>query len=173
MSGKTIIIGAGEVGTSLAKTLSQKRKDVTLIDHDAAKLSAAEELLDVETFQGHGASAEILRQAGAPDAALAIAVTDVDEVNMISAMTAKLLGAERTVARISNQVYLSGTRSIYRDVLGIDIVVSPEIISALKLVEILYSPGAVWVENLASGQVRLMSFHIPAESLTGSAPHVA
>ncbi|MFC2172600.1 Trk system potassium transporter TrkA [Acidobacteriota bacterium] len=160
MSDSTVIIGAGEIGLSLARTLSLKKKDVILIDHDEEKLGAAEDLIDVETLLGHGGSAETLKKAGADKAALTVAVTDVDEVNMISAMTAKLLGTKRTVARIRSHVYLSGTRSIYRDVLGIDIVVSPEIISALKLIEIHSTPGAVWVENFAQRQVRLLTIHL-------------
>jgi trk system potassium uptake protein TrkA len=98
----------------------------------------------------------VLQKIDLSQVELLIAVTDRDEVNMISALTAKQLGVARTVARIRNPIYLRGTHVQYRDLLGIDLVISPEIVTAMKVVEVVLTPGAVEVESFVHGKVQLL-----------------
>lgn len=156
----TVIIGAGEVGSTLAGMLTHEYMQVVLVDKDEQRLARASETMDVQTVVGFGAAPAILDQAGVSEADLLIAVTDVDEVNMISALTAKHLGAEVTVARIRNPAYLEGERVRYHDLLGIDLVISPEIVTALKMVDVILTPGAVEVESFANDRIQLLQFPI-------------
>jgi len=156
----TVIIGAGEVGFTLAHMLMLEQKEVILVDKDQDRLDLASETMDVQTILGYGASPSLLEDVGVAKADLLIAVTDVDEVNMISALTAKQLGAKVTVARIRNPVYLEGEKLKYRDLLGIDLVISPEMVTAHKMVDVVLTPGAVEVENFANDRIQILQFPI-------------
>ena len=104
---KAIVIGAGKVGFETAKRLSEEEHDVVVIDKDAEVLAELGGRLDVMTLQGSGANPAILDQAGIAGARLVIAVTEIDEVNMIACMTAKQYGVETCVARIRNPDYFA------------------------------------------------------------------
>ena len=119
-----IIVGAGQAGTHIAQALTQENHNVTLVDTDRRRLDRAEELLDVRTLCDHGASPRVLERAGASTANLVATVTNSDEVNLISAVTAKELGAGLTAARVYNQAYHGGEKVEYRNLLGIDLIIS-------------------------------------------------
>ncbi len=159
-----IIVGAGEVGSYLAKFLTHENIDVVLVDTDEEKLERIRERLDVQTYLGHGASLSVLQNLDIKKAGMVIAVTDSDEINMIVAMAAKTLGARKTVARVRNLVYLSGTRFLYRDIVGIDYVLNPEVVSAIKLVDVVRTPGAIQVENFADGKIRILRIPVTDKS---------
>lgn len=95
-----VVVGAGQAGTYIAQVLLQENHDVTLIDTNRERLMRAEEVLDVRTLGGHGASPQILEIAGAAKAHLVAVVTNSDEVNLIAAVAARQLGAMRTAARV-------------------------------------------------------------------------
>ncbi len=159
-----IIVGAGEVGFYLAKFLTSENIDVVLVDTNEKKLKRVRERLDVQTYLGHGASLQVLRNLDISNSEMVIAVTDSDEINMIVAMAGKNLGARKTVARVRNLVYLSGTRFLYRDIVGIDYVLNPEVLSAVKLVDVVRTPGAVQVESFASGKVKILRIPVTDKS---------
>lgn len=157
----TVIIGAGEVGSTLARMLMHEGRKVIIVDRDEDRLAQVSEMMDVQVVAGFGASPRILEAAQVDKASLLIAVTDVDEVNMIATMTAKQLGCPKTVARIRNEVYLEGEVKVrYRDLLGIDLVISPEIVTAMKISQVVLTPGAVEVENFANNRVQLLQLQI-------------
>ena len=99
-----IIVGAGKVGSTLASYLSREDHNITIIDSDKDAIQRASDTLDVMCIKGPGAAPSVLREAGAEDADLVLATTNLDEVNMLCCLTAKRLGAGYTIARIRDVV---------------------------------------------------------------------
>jgi len=158
---KAIIIGMGEVGKYIASVLTAEKHDVTLVDTDALNLSKAEEMVDALALRGHGASMRTLRQANVKGADLVAAVTNRDEVNLLAALTAKELGARRTVARVTNREYLEDDdRGYYHNLLGIDLVVSTQILVANEIHKLIKSIGAVAVETFADNRVEMVEIPV-------------
>jgi trk system potassium uptake protein len=150
---RVMVIGIGEVGQHIARTLSAERHDVTIVDADGRRVEAMQGELDALIVAGNGASPKFLREAGAGQADLLCAVTGVDEVNVIAALAAHQLGARRTVARVRDAEYFGDDETFAREQLGIDFVINPERATAHDLAESILLPGAVHVEYFADGQV--------------------
>lgn len=152
---RVIVIGGGEVGQHIARTLSADRHDVTLIDQDADRVEALGPVLDALVVAGNGASPKFLHRLGADRADLVCAVTQSDEVNVIAALSARQLGAGQTVARVRDTDYFEEDESFARDVLGIDFVIHPERATAEDMAAAVLLPGAVHVEHFADGRVTM------------------
>jgi trk system potassium uptake protein TrkA len=150
---KVIVIGLGEVGQNLARTMSAERHDVTIVDQDADRVEAMQGDLDALVVAGNGASPKFLSDLGAGDADLLCAVTRTDEVNVIAALAAHELGAKRTVARVRDDDYFGRDESSSEHVLGIDFVIHPERATADDLAEAIMLPGAVRAEHFTDGRV--------------------
>ncbi len=150
---RVIVIGIGEVGQHIARTLSAERHDVTVVDADAARVASMQGELDALVVAGNGASPKFLRSAGVGEADLLCAVTQSDEVNVIAALAAHQLGARRTIARVRDPEYFGEDESFARTQLGIDFVINPERATAHDLAESILLPGAVHVEHFADGAV--------------------
>ncbi|MBW2091133.1 MAG: Trk system potassium transporter TrkA [Deltaproteobacteria bacterium] len=162
---KIIIVGAGEVGYHIASKLSKENKDVVLIDLDAERLKQVSETLDVQTLHGSGASPTLLRAAGIESADMIIAVTDSDEANLISCLMSRLISAGTTrIARIRNQDYFDIEGIKTGEVLGLSLVINPEIEVVKKILSLLEVPGAVDVVDFADGLVRLIGLKINVNS---------
>ena len=102
---KIVIIGDGKVGYKLAKQLSEENNDIVLIDNNARRLKETINKLDVLGIAGDGVSADVQKEAGVPNADLVIACASTDEINMLSCLIAKRLGAKNTIARVRNPIY--------------------------------------------------------------------
>ncbi len=156
-----IIIGAGEVGYHLAQRLSQEKQDVVVIDRDPEKIRRIQNSLDVQAIHGSGGSISLLRQAGIAEASLLIAVTNSDEVNMISCLVAGLQNkVPRKIARVRDPDYSALLPLFDKDHLDIDLVINPDrevVDMILKLMEV---PGAVRVADFADGLVRMVGLPI-------------
>lgn len=152
---KIIIIGDGKVGYSLAETLSQDDNDVTIIDKNEEALRRASETLDVMCIKGSGVSASVMIEAGVKEADLVIAATSSDELNMVSCLAAKKLGADHTVARIRDPEY-TNELSLLKHELGLDLVINPEQAAAGEIARLLSFPSATNVETFARGRVELV-----------------
>lgn len=150
---RVIVIGIGEVGQHVARTLSSERHDVTVVDADARRVEAMQGELDALVVTGNGASPKFLRELGAGDADLLCAVTQSDEANVIAALAAHQLGARQTVARVRDSEYFGDDESFATDILGIDFVINPERATADDLAEAILLPGAVHAEFFVDGQV--------------------
>ena len=102
---KVIIVGAGKVGFSIAETLSNKDIDVVVIDTDSERLATVQEYLDVQVMTGNGAAMSVLEQSGIAGSDLLIAVTELDEINMMTCFVGKSYGVKSTIARVRKQEY--------------------------------------------------------------------
>lgn len=102
---KIVIIGDGKVGHKLTIQLSEENYDVVLIDQNEGKLKEALNQLDILCITGDGADAKVQKEAGVPDADLVVACASTDELNMLSCLLAKRLGAKHTIARVRNPIY--------------------------------------------------------------------
>ncbi len=150
-----VVVGAGMVGQNLAEALYREGHNVTIVDTSRNALERASENLDIQTYQGHGADADLLAQIGVPGAEFFMAVTDVDEINLLACLVAKELGALLTVARVTSRVYLGGRRTLYRNLMGVDIAVSPENLTAMEIGRHARAAGVVAIHTLTGGRLAL------------------
>ena len=148
---KILIVGAGKVGSTLATYLSQEDHDVIIIDNNDAAIHRASETLDVMCIKGPGAAPSVLREAGAEDADLLLATTNMDEVNMLCALTAKRLGTKYTIARIRDVAYTDDLSSLRKD-LNIDTVINPEYSTATEISRLLRFPAAANVDTFSGAR---------------------
>jgi trk system potassium uptake protein TrkA len=157
-----IICGAGEVGRHAAEVLAAGRHSVTVIDLDASRLRALEDVLDIRTLAGNSANAEVLLEADVDGADMVIAATSDDEVNLVTASIAKGLGARKTIARVHLGLYFEQRSMSYQAHFGIDRLICPEYSTALAIAQILRNPGALAIEHFARGQIEMQQFPVSA-----------
>ena len=160
---KTIIVGGGKVGQSLARQLSVEGYNVTLIDKSERVVEQARTTLDVIGIVGNGAAYPVLESAGAKDADLLVALTASDEINMLCCLTAHQIGAKHTIARVRNPEYYEQLFFL-KECLGLSMVVNPELAAAEEIARILRFPSATKVELFARGRVELVSYHVTESS---------
>ena len=154
---KIIILGAGQVGATLAENLASEANDITVVDTDAGFLSDLQDRLDLRTVQGYPSYPEVLRRAGADDADMIIAVTDNDETNMIACQIAYTLFHTPTkIARVRSSEYLRETRLFQQDALPVDMSISPAHLVTEYITRLIEYPGALQVVDFAEGRVRLV-----------------
>ena len=136
---KIIIAGAGEVGSHLAKMLSNESNEITVIDMDSQRLDSLKISADVITVEGNPSAVHVLQEAGVMNADLFIAVnpSESQDVNIVSAMLAKKLGSKKATARINNEEYLSYENKYLFTEMGIDLMFYPEKIAAGEILELL------------------------------------
>lgn len=159
-----VILGAGTVGRSIAELLVAHDVDVCIIDEQREVLNRVEELLDVQTVWGSACESIPLFQAGVQNAELCLAVTSRDEVNLVGASLAKVMGAKRTVARVFNPAYRDFSTFDYQRHFGIDRLLSLEKLTALELAKGLRAPGLFAVENFARGGVEVLEVGVAKNS---------
>ncbi len=154
---KIIILGAGQVGSTLAEQLVSEQNDVTLVDTDAARLEELQERLDIRTVQGRASYPNVLRRAGADDADMIIAVTNSDETNMLACKIADILFQTQTkIARVRAQEYLREDNLFTNEALPVDMRISPEQLVTDYIRRLIEHPGALQVVDFAEGKVRLV-----------------
>ena len=153
---KIVIAGAGEVGSHLAKLLSDENQDIVLVDRDASKLSVIDANYNLMTMVGSPTSFNTLRDAGVEDCDLFIAVTPYESTNIISCSIAKSIGAGKTVARIDNYEFMNRENKDYFATMGVDSLVYPEYLAAQEIITALKRP---WVRHwfeLHDGEIILV-----------------
>jgi trk system potassium uptake protein len=154
---KIIILGAGQVGYSLAEALSADGHDITVVDRNRQRLQALKAELGVNVLVGFGAYPPVLEAAGARDAAMLIAVTDSDEVNMMACqVAATLFNVETRIARARARDYHEHPRLFGRDAVPVDMLISPEEIVTSQIQRLIEHPGALQVLDFAGGRVSLV-----------------
>ncbi|MAY25654.1 MAG: Trk system potassium transporter TrkA [Polycyclovorans sp.] len=154
---KIIILGAGQVGATLAENLANEQHDVTVIDTDAAMLEYLQERMDIRTVQGHASHPNVLRRAGADDADMLIAVTESDETNMVACKVAyTLFNTPTKIARVRAAEYLREESLFGPQGLAIDMHISPEQLVTDYIRRLIEYPGALQVVDFADGRVQLV-----------------
>ncbi|TJY59932.1 Trk system potassium transporter TrkA [Sinimarinibacterium sp. CAU 1509] len=154
---KIIILGAGQVGSTLAENLASEQNDVTVVDTKATALNELQERLDIRTVLGHASHPSVLRQAGADDADMIIAVTDSDETNMLACKIANtLFNTPTKIARVRATDYLKEEKLFGPDALPVDLHISPEQLVTELIQRLIEYPGALQVVDFADSKVRLV-----------------
>lgn len=159
---KIVIAGAGEVGSHLAKMLSNEYNDLTIIDNNESRLNKLAEFVDIVTVEGSPTSIRTLEKAGVPEADLFIAVSPAQEqdVNLISAMLAKKMGSKKVTARINNDEYLDHENKLLFTELGIDLLFYPEKIAAYEIIDLLRQTGTTEFMEFARGKLQMVVFRL-------------
>ncbi len=161
---KILIVGAGQVGYFLSDRLSREGHEVTLVDRSEETIEHAQDRLNVLGVTGNGASAEVLVQAGISSTDIFIAVTDLDEVNILACLLAREYHVPTRVARTKSIEYTSSRAVLSKEKLGIDLLINPEDAVAEELVQIACSSGAFDVAEFAEGQVQFLGYRISHEN---------
>lgn len=157
-----VVVGMGEVGRHVVRTLEWEHNEVVAIDHDPDAIRSIEEHHDVMTVLGYGASREVLSRAEVGRADLFVACTDNDEVNLVAALTAGQLGAHRTLARVQGR-HWSGRgegEGIEYGLLGVDVVFNPRVLLANELTNIAQSHGALEVVAIANNRLEVVQLEL-------------
>jgi len=154
---KIIILGAGRVGGTLASNLSSEANDITVVDSDEASLRELGDRIDIGVVIGHASHPEILLQAGIQDADMLIAVTGIDEINMVACQIAHSMFRTPTkIARIRAQEYASHEGLFRNETIPVDVIISPEQIVSDYIARLIRQPGALQVVGFANGQAQIV-----------------
>ena len=159
---KIIIVGSGNVGSTIAKQLSVEGHNITVIDTNELQVRKICDSWDVMGIVGSGASIQVLRDAGVAEADVLIAVTDSDEKNLLCCLMAKKAGAAHTIARVRNPEYREEIDFIKND-LGLSMFVNPELAAADEIARLLKFPTAIEIDTFARGRVELLKFEVTKE----------
>ena len=164
---KIIVVGNGKIGELLVQQLSREGHEVVVVDSNPARLEFMQEKLDVAVVPGNGASIEILREAGADSADILIAVTNSDEVNLLTALVAEKLGCNYTVARVRSPEY-DREMNLLKTSFGINVSVNPEKTCAKEIFRLLQFPTFLTRNSFAGGRAEMVELIVPEEGkLTG------
>lgn len=161
---RILIIGAGNAGRQLAQRLCEEKHSVVMVDTDPQALAAAEAQLDLLTVCGPGSSPRVLEEAQVDKCELIIAVTDNDEVNILSCLYAHAAGVPRKVARVSSPEYVRASGTYDLKAMGIDLVINQKQACARELAHMLELPAALEAFDLFSRRVMVAGFEISAVS---------
>lgn len=154
---KILILGAGQVGSSVAANLAYEANDITLVDINADLLAELRDRLDIQTVAGHASHPHILLRAGIDDADMLIAVTNSDETNMVACQIAHSLYHTPTkIARVRSSAYLKHRELFTNDNIPVDVLISPEQILSSYVHRLIEYPGALQVLDFAGGKVQLV-----------------
>ena len=152
---RIVIAGAGEVGTHLAKMLSNEHHDIVIIDPEESRLKPIDSSLDVMTTLGSATSVNLLRETLGKKTELFIAVAHSEDTNITAAILAKRLGAIKTIARIDNREYLEHSTREFFKTLGIDSLVYPELIASKEVLGLLHETGTTEFMEFSGGILAL------------------
>lgn len=163
-----VIVGAGKVGFSLAAQLTREGHDIVLIERSREKVERLSGILDIKILYGNGASLDILREAGAPESDLLIAVTAEDELNMMCCIVARKLGCKNTIARIREVEYMA-QMFLLKDELGLSMTINPELAAAREAFRLMQLPGFLKRDCFTKGRVEIVELVVksggPLENL--------
>ena len=162
---KIIIVGAGEVGFHTAQRLATENKEVVVIDKRPEALKRFSDLLDVQTLLGSGSSPRILEEAGVAEAETLLAVTDSDEINLVSCLFADAMSPGiMKLARIRDEDYTHFRPDLSPRVLNIDTIINPENELIKTILHSLEVPGAEHISDFADGTIKLIGFRVEKNS---------
>jgi trk system potassium uptake protein TrkA len=155
---KIVILGAGQVGSTVATSLSSEENDITVVDSNPAHLRELQDRLDIRGVLGHASYPTVLVRAGIEDADMVIAVTSSDEVNMTACQVAyTLYNTPVRIARIRSSEYIDNTQLFEREHCPVDVLISPETLVTDYIARLIEYPGALQVLDFADGRAQLVA----------------
>lgn len=160
---KIIIAGCGSVGYALAQQLNDEGHEITLIDNSAERLQPALSNMDLQGVVGNASSFLTLQEAGIEQADLLIAVTNQDEINMISCLIAKKASKCRTIARVRNPEYFREINYL-KECMDISMIINPEFAAANEIAQLIQVPDAMEIDSFANGRIDLLQVVITEDS---------
>ncbi len=160
---KIIVVGFGKVGYVLADQLNDEGHELTVIDINEERMQRAIGQLDIQAITGNGTSYITQIEAGIENSDLLIAVTDHDEINLLSCLIAKKAGNCHTIARVRSPEYFKEIDFI-KEELGLSMSINPELAAAMEIARLIQIPSAMEIDSFARGRVNLIKFRVPADS---------
>lgn len=158
---KIIVLGAGQVGQSVARSLAAEQNDLVVVDTDVEALKHLEEIEELQTVVGYASYPEVLREAGAEDADMIIAATDSDETNIVAIQIAySLYRTPIKIARVRSAEYVREKNLFHNENIPIDTIISPEQLITDHVERVIAHPGAIQVVDFADGKVRLVGVRV-------------
>ncbi|MEE4218138.1 MAG: Trk system potassium transporter TrkA [Xanthomonadales bacterium] len=155
---KIVILGAGQVGSTVAYSLSSEENDITVVDVNATHLKELQDRLDIRGVLGHASHPTVLVRAGIEDADMVIALTSSDEVNMTACQVAyTLYNTPTRIARIRSSEYIENPRLFEREHCPVDVLISPETLVTQYIARLIEYPGALQVLDFADGRAQLVA----------------
>jgi len=155
---KIVVLGAGQVGSTVAHSLSNEENDITIVDTDAQRMKILQDRLDVRGVIGHASHPKVLVRAGIEDADLVIALTSSDEVNMTACQVAyTLYNTPTRIARIRSSQYIEHPQLFEREHCPVDVLISPETLVTQHIARLIEYPGALQVLDFADGRAQLVA----------------
>ncbi|MFB3069606.1 MAG: Trk system potassium transporter TrkA, partial [Gemmatimonadales bacterium] len=159
-----VIVGAGEVGVHVAERLSKEGQQVVVVDTEPERLDYVQSHLDVGVVEGNGASPSVLERAGIGQASLFVAVTSVDEVNLVGCMAARGKPGLVRVARVSNPDFYTEATRLRPERFAVDVMINPERELALDTLQLLQSTAATDIAAFADGKLQLISLQVAEDA---------
>lgn len=155
---KILILGAGQVGSTVAESLTSEANDITVVDTDGDKLGQLQDRLDLRTLTGNAAHPTILEQAGIADADMLLAVTQSDEVNLVACkLAATLYNTPTRIARIRALDYLNRPEVFSAENFSVDFSICPEQILTEYISKLIEFPEALQVQRFSQGKASLVA----------------
>jgi trk system potassium uptake protein len=155
---KILILGAGQVGSTVAESLVSEANDITVVDSDGEKLRQLQDRLDLRTLTGNAAHPSVLEQAGIADTDMLLAVTQSDEVNMVACkLASSLYNTPTRIARIRSPDFLARQEVFSKDNFCVDFSICPEQILTDYIVKLIEFPEALQVLEFANGKASLVA----------------
>ncbi len=164
MGMKIIIVGCGKVGTVLAAQLGQEGNDICVVDLNRDRMQGLVSQNDIMGVCGNGSNYAVLAEAGIAEADLFIAVTGSDVLNLLCCVIAQKTGHCKVIARVRNPLYQQESEFLRKE-LGLTMIINPELLAAEEMFHILRFPNANEVDFFSRGQVEMIRFRIPKESM--------
>lgn len=159
-----IIVGCGNVGTTLAEQLSSEGHNIAVIDMNRQRLQNLSNSFDVMGVDGNGVSFAVQKEAGVEQADLLIAVTGSDEVNLLCCLIARKTGGCHTIARVRNPIYNLEINYI-KEELGLSMVINPEFAAAVEMSRLLKLPSAITIDTFTKGRVEVVKYRVGEDSV--------
>ena len=161
---RVIVVGAGTVGSHIAESLSAEGVDVAVIEKDAERLEKLTRNLDVLAVRGNVLDHKNLKSAGVDSAFMFVAVTNSDEVNMISGLMAAQANVKHRIVRIENHyLYPEEARQLH-EAMQVDVVIDPDRETAVEIVELLKNPGVIELEEITGGELVIIGAQLTDKS---------
>jgi len=163
---KIVILGAGQVGSTVANALVHEDNDISIVDNNERRLKELQDQMDIRGVLGHASHPKVMERAGIEDADLVIALTNSDEVNMVACQIAyTLYNVPTRVARVRSAEYTQRIGLFHREHAPVDVLISPELLLTQYIARLIEYPGALQVLDFADGRAQLVATEAEAGGL--------